>query len=385
MASVAALFSSLLALTFVVVPLDDRPVTAQLPRLLGAIAGVRVAEPPRAMLGRYLEPGDPGAILRWLPTTPADASAYVVSNDMTVYGGLVASRIPGIARGEAYARIDALARFRATRPASSFAVFGTVMRLAPTGVPAQGAAASFPFAGDVWPLLQTYANLPDPPQTAADRDKADRLRARLGANLDRYLATRSRNLDVDLYLLRAAAEGSFDRVVLGQDDAGPVGLHLRDLAALRRFASAWLPPARASIEPGADELAMVLEAAALARAAHIVPVVHVVYSRADGAMVNDPLEFAPIATTIAAIVRSCGAREAAGGEAGDVDLYVRVPATSDADEARFAAAIAARPQRAAIADLSFLAADDYAQQRRLTDDLIDLHVAGDVAAFASWN
>ncbi|HEY4438849.1 MAG TPA: DUF4127 family protein, partial [Candidatus Elarobacter sp.] len=42
-------------------------------------------------------------------------------------------------------------------------------------------------------------------------------------------------------------------------------------------------------------------------------------------------------------------------------------------------------QRAAIADLSFLAADDYAQQRRLTDDLIDLHVAGDVAAFASWN
>ena len=43
MESVAALFSSLLALTFVVVPLDDRPVSAQLPRMLGAIAGVSVA------------------------------------------------------------------------------------------------------------------------------------------------------------------------------------------------------------------------------------------------------------------------------------------------------------------------------------------------------
>ncbi len=52
MVSVAALFSSLLALTFVVVPLDDRPVTAQLPRLLGAIAGVRIVEPPRPLLGR---------------------------------------------------------------------------------------------------------------------------------------------------------------------------------------------------------------------------------------------------------------------------------------------------------------------------------------------
>jgi len=43
--SVAALFSSLLALTFVVVPLDDRPVTAQLPRLIGSIAGCESSSP----------------------------------------------------------------------------------------------------------------------------------------------------------------------------------------------------------------------------------------------------------------------------------------------------------------------------------------------------
>ena len=397
MESVAALFSSLLALTFVVVPLDDRPVTAQLPRSLGAIAGVSVAEPPRPLLGRYLTPGDSAGILRWLrDDAPRDARAYVISQDMIVYGGLVASRIPGVSRAEAYTRLQNLAAIRAARPAASFAVFGTVMRLAPTGVPRLGRAATFPFAGaDVWGAVQQYANLPDPPQSEQQRAFAGSLRAGLGPALDAYLDTRARDRDVDLFALRITAEEGFDRIVLGQDDAGPVGLHLRDLAALRSFASTWLPPSRASIEPGADELAMVLVAAALAREARVVPRVRAIYSRANGATVNDPLEFAPIATTIADITRSCGARFAAADEQADIDLFVRVPATGAGDEARFVDAIArdvdvrskasqAAPL-AAVADLSFLATNDYAQQRQLTGELVARGIAGDVAAFASWN
>ncbi len=401
MHSIASLVSSLLAVTFVVVPLDDRPVTAQLPRLLGAIAGVRVVEPPRPMLGRYLVPGDSAGIMRWLrDDAPRDAHAYVVSSDMIVYGGLVASRIPGVSRAVAYTRLQDLAAVRATRPNASFAVFGTVMRLAPTGVPKLGAAVSFPFAGgDVWGAIQQYANLPDPPRTAEQRAFAAKLRAQLGPALDAYLDTRARDRDVDLFALRIAAEGGFDRIVLGQDDAGPVGLHLHDLAALRAFASAWLPPSRASIEPGADELAMALLSAALAREAGVVPRVRVIYSRPDGGSVNDPLEFAPIATTIADLVRTCGARTAGDGEVADVDLFVRVAGTSDADETAFVQRIA-RPYRpvlpsiandsmrapvTAVADLSFLATNDYAQHRKLTDELMVGGVAGRIDAFASWN
>ncbi|HZX68085.1 MAG TPA: DUF4127 family protein [Candidatus Elarobacter sp.] len=397
MESVAGLFSSLLALTFVLVPLDDRPVTAQLPRMLGAIAGVAVAEPPKPLLGRYLTPGDSAGIMRWLrDDAPRDARAYVISQDMIVYGGLVASRIPGVSRAEAYTRLQDLAALRAARPAAAFAVFGTVMRLAPTGVPRLGPAATFPFAGgDVWGPIQQYANLPDPPQTDQQRAFAAKLRAQLGPALDAYLDTRARDRDVDLFGLRVTAEGGFDRIVLGQDDAGPVGLHLRDLAALRAFAARWLTPAQASIEPGADELGMVLLAAALAREARVVPRVRVVYSRPDGATVNDPLEFAPIATTIAALTRSCGARYAEPAEQADIELFVRVPATGASDEARFVDAIvrdtdvrskaAQAAPMAAIADLSFLAGDDYAQQRQLTDELIARGVAGSVDAFASWN
>ena len=205
--SLVALGSSLLALTVVVVPLDDRPVTAQLPTLLGAIAGVRVVEPPPATLGHYLKPGDPDAILRWLrDDAPRDARAYVVSNDMIAYGGLVASRIPSVSRAQAESRIADLAAFRLTHGAASFAVFGTVMRLAPTGVPNAGSAAGFFAAGPIWQAIQDYANLPDPPRTAADRTASAQLRAAAGPALDAYLATRARNRNVDLFALQLVAE-----------------------------------------------------------------------------------------------------------------------------------------------------------------------------------
>jgi hypothetical protein len=384
----AAFLAPLLALaTYVVVPLDDRPVTAQLPQLLGTIAGARVAEPPRPLLGAYLEPGDPDALAQWLAhDAPADASGYVVSADMMVYGGLVASRIPGVDRGLAQSRLDRLAALRARRSDAMFSVFGTVMRLAPTGIPALGRAAAFPFAGaDVWGGIQQYANLPDPPVSAADAAAANRLRDRLGPQIAAYLATRTRNRDVDLQLLALAAAGAFDRVVLGQDDAGPVGLHLRDLAALRDYAAHWDAPERASIEPGADELGMALLAADLSHAAHIVPRVRIVYSRADGAAINDPIEFAPIDTTIRDLIRTCGAQAVEAGAPADFVLYVRVPSTNDDDERAFVDAIAADPQHAAIADLTFLATNDYAQQRALTDALTARGVATRVMAFASWN
>jgi len=382
-----ALVSSLLAMTMVLVPLDDRPVTAQLPQLLGAIAGARVVEPPRPLLGHDLVPGDADAILRWLrDEAPAGASDVVASTDMTMYGGLVASRIPGVSLDVARTRLQELAAIREAR-GGSFTAFGTVMRLAPTGVPAIGKAASFPFAGDVWPLLQRYANLPDPPRTEEQRAEAERLRARLGPNLRAYLDTRARDRDADLAALRLTAEGRFDRMVLGQDDAGPAGLHVRDLAALRAFAARWIPAGRARIEPGADELGMVLIGAALARHAGIVPRVRVVYSRPDGASVQDPIEFAPIDVTIGDLIATCGGARTNAGDAA-IDLFVRVPDTAAPHEAAFVDAIAAdvaRGRLAAVADLSFLGDPPYAVQRRLTEELIARGIAARIAAFASWN
>ncbi len=382
------MLSALLALTFVLVPLDDRPVTLQLPRMLAAIAGVQIATPPRETLGNYLRFGDPDAIADWLrDAAPGDAAAFIVSTDMAAYGGLIASRTPATPAFVAVARLRALASFRASRPAAAFAAFGTVMRLAPTGVPELGAAAGFFAAGPAWPVIQKYANLPDPPRTAADRAEAARLRGAAGPALDAYLGTRARDRDIDLFALQLVAEGRFDQLILGQDDAGPVGLHLADLAALRAFAERWGLSGRASIEPGADELAMALVGAALARQAAFVPRIRVTYSREGGGALNDPLEFEPIDDTVNALIATSGARRAEAAGA-DIDLFVRVPGTPAHDETAFVDAIErdVRAGRlAAAADLTFLASDDPAEQRGLVEELLQRRIAGSLAAFASWN
>ena len=393
---IAALVCLLLALlvasgaqasTIVVVPLDDRPVTAQLPRMLGAIAGDRVITPPRALLGTYLQFGDPAGLLAWLrdPLT-AQADAFVVSADMIAYGGLVASRTPTTPLFLARSRLNELADLRATRTRASFAVFGTVMRLAPTGLAPIGDATSFFAAGAPTEAIQQYANLPDPPHSIEDRAKSAALRERAGpAVLAAYLATRARNLDLDRWLLRQTAEGAYDRVVLGQDDAGPVGLHLKDLAVLRGDVTRLGIARRASIEPGADELAMVLVAAQLTREGGLVPTVSVTYSRADGSADNDPLEFAPFATTVANIVRASGARAVEGPA--DIPLFVRVANTSASDEAVFVAAIRTAVEGGgpvAVADLTFLQNDE-AERRALAETLIDGGLGGKIASFASWN
>ena len=377
--------AGLLALTFAFVPLDDRPATDQFPQLIAQIAGVRLQVPPAPLLGNFLTAGQPDAILAWLDRLPVDTQAFVVSNDMLAYGGLVASRIPATPQATAEARLAGMAQVRASHSLGAFSVFGTVMRLAPTGVPAIGPAANFPFAGDVWPKIQKYANLPDPPVTADDRATAQRLRSELGPTLEAYLGTRARDLHVDLQLLQYDARGAVDRVVLGQDDAGPQGLHLRDLAALRDYATQAMPYGRWSIEPGADELGMVGVAAALVRQAGLVPRVRVIYSHGSGDVIQRGIEYVPIRDTITGVIVSSGGVQVAADEPADVDLYVRVPGTSAAEERAFVDAIARDPYRAAVADLSFINSNDLADQRRLMDDLIARGVAGVVEAFASWN
>jgi hypothetical protein len=344
--SVAALASSLLALTFVVVPLDDRPVTAQLPRLLGAIAGVRVAEPPASLLGRYLVPGDPDAVLRWLrDDAPPDARAYIISTDMAVYGGLVASRIPGVTRALAYTRLDDLAAFRATR-SGSFDVFGTVMRLAPTGVPALGAAAAFPFSGDVWPALAEYAALPDPPRsarTARPRSACARSSARRWIRISTCARATAMSICSRCARRRRAVSTAScsDRTMPGRSDsicATWPRCARSPRAGCRRRAPRSSPAPTSSRWRCSPPRWHAKHARAAARARRLFARGRRRGRRSDRIRAGRDDDRRPDPN----LRRGRGDRDAG---AADIVLYVRVPGTSDADESAFAASIARTRRR----------------------------------------
>jgi hypothetical protein len=381
--NIAALILSVIAF----VPLDDRPVTRQLPQLLGRIAGVRVVEPPRALLGNYLQAGDPDAIIAWLNgSAQARAAAdVVVSTDMLAYGGLVASRVPDATYQDAYFRLNELRTLRRMHPQGTVSVFGTIMRLAPTGVPAIGRAASFFAAYPVWQYLQDYANLHDPP-LPEEAMRARHLRALIGEPaFQAYVQTRARDLAADMRVLELAKAGYAGTVVFGQDDAGPVGLHLKDVYALQKTIEDDALQHIVAVEPGADELGMALVARALARAASWTPRVRVRYSRPDGQSYDDPLEYAPIDVAIGSLIALSGGQRV--DENADVTLYVRVPGTSAAQDGSLLADILSDEragQPVAFADLTFLE-DRYDDQARFAQALLSSGAAARLDAYASWN
>lgn len=368
------------------VPLDDRPVTRQLPQLLGRIAGRSVIMPPRKLLGWYLQAGNPEAIIAWLNSPTAQrAGSFVISSDMLAYGGLVASRVPGTTYQDAYSRLREIQHIRREHPSAWIGAFGTVMRLAPTSIPATGAGASFFAPYPAWMYLQEYANLHDPP-LPSERAEAARLSALIAQpTLQAYLDTRARDLSVDLLLLQMTRAHDIDRIVLGQDDAGPVGLHVKDVAALQAAVREYGIADRSSVEPGADELGMAMVANALARGAHWVPHVAVRYSMPAGAAFNDPLEFAPISDAIDSLIVLCGGvRDDARP---DITLFVRVPKTTAAqDDALFSqiSADVAAARSVAFADITFLGGS-LAPQAAFAQRLMSAGIAGRIDAYASWN
>ncbi len=375
---------ALAAIAFV--PLDDRPVTRQLPQLLGRIAGVPVAEPPLPLLGNYLDFGKPDAIVAWLHgSETARANQFVVSADMLAYGGLIASRVPETAYGDAYFRLRSLQQLRRQHPTAWIGVFGTVMRLAPTGIPAVGPAQSFFAPYPIWSYLQEYANLHDPP-LPSEEARAAQLRALIGDQaLQGYLNARYRDYAADDFLIKLTAAGTIDRLALGQDDAGPVGLHVKDVRALQASVAQAGLDDRVAIEPGADELGMAMVSQAIARNAGWTPRIAVVYSMPGGAALSDPLEFAPIETAINGLIGLCGAvRDDARP---DITLFVRVPDTDPAHDDALLAAVQAQEQAGrsvAFADLTFLR-NTFSVQAAFAERLLESGAASKLDSYASWN
>lgn len=368
------------------VPLDDRPVTRQLPQMLGEIAGRAVLEPPRDLLGNYLTFGRPDAIIAWLNGKQARrASDFVVSNDMLAYGGLVASRVPGVTYADAYFRLRALRQLRASHPSAWIGAFGTIMRLAPTGVPALGPAQSFFAAYPLWDYLQKYANLHDPP-LPGEAATAARLREQMGEPvLQAYLETRARNYAVDVTAIRLTQSGAVNTLVLGQDDAGPVGLHVKEVHALQTAVQEAGLQNRVAIEPGADELGMAMVAQALARGINWTPRIAVRYSTPDGGSYNDPLEYAPIDVAIDSLIRLCGGTR--DDAAPEIVLYVRVPKTGAAQDAALMAAMrsdADAGKSVAFADLTFLE-NRFDRQADFASSLLQSGLASKLDAYSSWN
>ncbi|MDZ5001476.1 DUF4127 family protein, partial [Clostridium perfringens] len=72
------------------VPLDDRPVNLMIVKQLANLAELEIKTPIKEDLGCFLKEGNVNSIKKWINTEKCDS--LIISLDMLLYGGLIASR-----------------------------------------------------------------------------------------------------------------------------------------------------------------------------------------------------------------------------------------------------------------------------------------------------
>ncbi|MFI7611759.1 DUF4127 family protein [Nonomuraea terrae] len=319
-----------MTLTLALVPLDERPACAALPREIAAVAGARVLLPPPSALPRVRRAGDTAALADWLRSVRCDAA--VVALETLGYGGLIASRTVPATVEEVAGRWSALREVRApvhavtlvTRTPDSddameepgyWSAHGPALHRLSASLHRLSAGQDASRPSDVPGLPDVPgvpsaqgAGIPGEPEVPDDV-RGDFLRRRL------------RNHALNLTALGLLADGTLESLVIGADDTAVWGLATAELGWLRSWAS-WLGDGRVSVRPGADEAVSTLVARVLSGGT---PVGFSVEAAGPLDRVA-PYENMPVERTALGQIAACG-----GVAGSDVCLVVHVPDQSGAD------------------------------------------------------
>jgi len=379
-------------------PLDERPANTRYPRMVAAIGGHELRLPPADLLSRYRQPGRCDALAAWLDEQAAACDALLVSCEMLAHGGLIASRISDEPAAAALARLEALRAIRARHPRLTIYGLNVIMRVSRHNNAAEEPSYWAEHGAQMYHLSQLMHRAELGQGVSAELAQA---RAALPAEIIKdFVARRHRGHLLNRAALQLLADGVFDTLVLSSDDTSPYGLPAREKRLLARRAELLAVGERLLMYPGADEVAAVLVARLLNRAAGRAPSFQPVYLLPGGGDSVAPFEDGPVATTVERQVQAAGGRLTVAGPA-DVLLFVHPPLAPDAEwvgdypedaypagqraellagAARLHEALAQR-QPAALADVAYANGASHTLLRALAQqgDLLDL------AAFGAWN
>jgi hypothetical protein len=297
------------------VPLDERPVNTQYPRLTAAIAGVEVLLPPPDALPDLRRPGDRHELLAWLREVADGCDGAVVCLPSLIYGGLIASRISDTPAWEALAALSALDDL--PRP---LYVADLVMRVSRSDDDLEEPLYWNPYGSRLYAYSQAL-DAEDAPRIAA-------FEADIPATHRRdFLWRRARNHAINQAVLSEAAR--FDLLVIASDDTSPIGLPSRERRALLALRSRLGLTDHVLMYPGADELGCALTARLInATMRQTPPRVAVEYIIPEGAEIVAKYEDRPVRETVAGQLAAVGAVQVASLEEADLLLIVNPPSAA---------------------------------------------------------
>lgn len=201
------------------VPLDSRPPCTEYVVKLARMAGFQVVLPPNEMLDDYHRPANKTAIAAWLLQHASQADAAIISVDMLLHGGLLASRQELASPAEIEKTIAVLLELHQRHPQLKLYAFSILPRLLIADNPN---TEKYKQAMADWSSLQETATTFENPK---DIQRLAALEASIPAEMiARYRKLYDDNRRVNQQLISLTQSGVLAGLLLGQDDSAPFGL-----------------------------------------------------------------------------------------------------------------------------------------------------------------
>lgn len=244
----------------ILVPLDNRPVTYLLPRLVANIAGVHATLPPRHLMGSLQRPSNVNALGDWLDGALKDErpDALLVCLDSLLYGGLIPSRRTEDAVADVQKRCDVLMRWKKQNPSlKSVLAQSSIMRISDNYDNTEEKEYWNRFGREIfgWSELLHKVQRGDSVAAAALNVAESRVPP---AIRDDYMKTRMRNFQINRQLVSAVKAGALDFLALSQDDSGEFGLNVVERDKLVAQAQSEGVTPKVMAYAGADEVLLTL-------------------------------------------------------------------------------------------------------------------------------
>lgn len=310
-------------------PLDDRPITYDLVKMLAEYTDYKVELPGKALLGKFLKPGKPQQLESWLRRYAKKSDAVLICVDSLLFGNLIASRLSDKNYAKMLKKLSFIKKLAKQKKCEDVYVFNVLMRLLPPTKNKKDALfieklekfLSISYNKIKFKKVAFKENWWDVYKLEDEAKKLDLPWPRV----KEYLRARLRGHKINLLMLDWAKEGLFEYLIICLDDTKNVSVNYVEKDVLRKKLKALNLKDKVSIYPGTDEAIQLLLARYLIKAKDTKPRIYIDFLPSYGSRVIPLYEDTSIKEIISEQICAVGALQVAIAEQADLVLMVNAP------------------------------------------------------------
>lgn len=240
-------------------PLDSRPCNLVFPVKLAGLGNADILTPPEDKLDYFVRPADYGGIKEWLLNIASTCDVLVLSLDMLLYGGLLASRTERAGLRECMDRLNIIRDLKAVNPGLKIYAFNVIMRTSISTLSEESKIW--------WERINLYSKLAykvEKEKKEEDIKALNKLISEIPKDvLEAFLRVRRRNHNINLECVYMAHQKYFDELLLLQEDSAPFGIHKNEQEVLKQRIVDLRLENKVYMHNGTDEAGCMLSARAI--------------------------------------------------------------------------------------------------------------------------